>query len=112
VRKVLVSHPELDLLAIPLALQQEMAGAGAFFERMHVHGNSVTDWAGLAAITRAVGIERAVLVSDLGRADYAVDPVQGMGEFLERLIAEGFTPAEIDLMARRTPARLLGLDPW
>lgn len=112
VRKVLVSHPELHGLAIPLAMQQEMASEGAFFERMHVHGNSVTDWSRLAEIMRAVGIERTVLVTDLGRADYAVDPIQGMGEFLDRLADQGFSQAEIDLMARRTPARLLGLDPW
>jgi hypothetical protein len=35
-----------------------------------------------------------------------------MQEFLQQLAGEGFSPAEIDLMARRTPARLLGLDPW
>jgi len=70
------------------------------------------DWAELAAITRAVGVQRAVLVTDLGSADYSMDPVQGMAEFLDRLSAEGFGQDEIDLMARRTPARLLGLDPW
>lgn len=112
VRKILVSHPELRVLAIPLAMQQEMVNEGAFFERMHVHGNSVADWPGLAEIMRAVGIERTVLVTDLGRADYAVDPIQGMDDFLDRLVEQGFSQAEIDLMARRTPARLLGLDPW
>lgn len=112
VRKVLVSHPELQALAIPLAMQREMAREGAFFERMHVHGNSVADWAGLAGITRAVGVERTVLVTDLGRADYAADPIQGMAEFLDRFADQGFSEAEIDLMARRTPARLLGLEPW
>jgi hypothetical protein len=89
-----------------------MAKEGAFFERMHVHGNSVADWQGLAAITRAVGVERAVLVTDLGRADYALDPVQGMSDFVQRFAELGFSPAEIDLMARRTSARLLGLEPW
>lgn len=112
VRKILVSHPELHSLAIPLAMQQEMANEGAFFERMHVHGNSVTDWPGLAEIMRAVGVERTILVTDLGATNYPWNPIQGMGEFLERLADQGFSQAEIDLMARRTPARLLGLDPW
>lgn len=112
VRKVLVNHPELNSLAIPLTMQEEMAAEGAFFERMHLHGNSLTDLRGLAGITRAVGIERTALVTDLGAAKYALDPIQGMQEFLQQLAGEGFSPAEIDLMARRTPARLLGLDPW
>jgi hypothetical protein len=110
VDKVLVNHPELNSLTIPLPVQQEMAAAGAYFERMHLHGNSATDARGLAEITRAVGIERTVLVTDLGRADYAVDPIQGMAELLRQFTEQGFSQAELDLMARRTPARLLGLD--
>ena len=111
VRKVLVSHPELVLLALPVALQADMAAEGAFFERMHLHGNTATDWAGLAAVTRAVGVERNVLVTDLGAVQYPLDPVEGMRDFLAQFRAQGFTPAELDLMARRTPARLLGLEP-
>jgi len=112
IRKLLVNHPELNSLAIPLAMQKDMAAEGAFFERMHLHGNSVTDLPGLAAVTRAVGIERTVLVTDLGAAVYDLDPVQGMREFLQQMAAQGFSQAEIDLMAQRTPARLLGLEPW
>lgn len=112
VRRVLVTHPELDSVAIPLTLQKAMAAEGAFFERMHLHGNSSTDLPGLAAITRAVGIERTVLVTDLGAAKYDLDPVQGMREFLQQMADQGFSQAEIDLMARWTPARLLGLDSW
>jgi hypothetical protein len=112
VRKVLVNHPELNSLAIPLAMQQAMASEGAFFERMHLHGNSATDLPGLAAMTRAVGVERTVLVTDLGAAVYDVDPVQGMRELLQQTATQGFGQGEIDLMARQTPARLLGLDPW
>jgi hypothetical protein len=112
VRKVLVNHPELNSLAIPLAMQKAMASEGAFFERMHLHGNSATDLPGLAAMTRAVGVERTVLVTDLGAAVYDLDPVQGMREFLQQMATQGFSQAEIDLMARQTPARLLGLDPW
>lgn len=112
IRKLLVNHPELNSVAIPLAMQKDMAAEGAFFERMHLHGNSATDLPGLTAITRAVGIEQTVLVTDLGAAVYDLDPVQGMREFLQQMAAQGFSPADLDLMARRTPARLLGLDPW
>jgi len=112
VRKVLVNHPELNSLAIPLAMQKAMASEGAFFERMHLHGNSATDLPGLTAMTRAVGVERTVLVTDLGAAVYDVDPVQGMRELLQQMATQGFSQVEIDLMARQTPARLLGLDPW
>lgn len=58
---------------------------------------------------RAVGIDRTVLVTDLGRTD-AVDPVTGMQEMLEELGKQGFNRTELDLMARQTPARVLDLD--
>jgi hypothetical protein len=109
VRKVLVSHPEIGFLAIPLDIQRAMAAEGAYFERMHLHGNSCVDWAGLAAVMRAVGFARTVLVTDLGRPD-AVDPVTGMQEMLEELEKQGFSRAELDRMARQAPARLLNLD--
>ena len=109
VRKFLVSHPEIRFLAIPLDVQLALAAEGAHFERMHLHGNSCVDWAGLAAIMRAVGIERTVLVTDLGRAD-AVDPVTGMQEMLDELARQGFHESELDLMTHETPARLLGIE--
>ena len=74
-----------------LVVQRAMAAEGAYFERMHLHGNSGVDWAGLAAVMRAVGIDRTVLVTDLGRTD-AVDPVTGMQEMLaptSALIGQG-----------------------
>ena len=109
VRKFLVSHPEINFLAIPLDVQRAMAAEGVYFERMHLHGNSCVAWAGLAAVMRAVGIDRTVLVTDLGRTD-AVDPLTGMQEMLEALGKQGFSRNELDLMAQRTPARLLNLD--
>jgi hypothetical protein len=36
----------------------------------------------------------------------------GMRGLLVQFRAQGFTESDLDLMARRTPARLLGLDPW
>ena len=108
-RKFLVSHPEISFLAIPLDVQRALAAEGAYFERMHLHGNSCVDWPGLAAVMRAVGIERTVLVTDLGRAD-AVDPVTGMREMLDEMARHGFNEAELDLMTRETPARLLGIE--
>lgn len=43
---------------------------------------------------------------------YDLDPVQGMPEFLQQMAGQSFGQAEIDLMTRGTPARLLGLEPW
>jgi len=54
---------------------------------------------------RAVGAEHCILSSDLGQP---VNPVhtEGWKIFLEMLRKAGITGGEIDLMARRNPARL------
>jgi hypothetical protein len=50
---------------------------------------------------------RKVDLQSLARAARAA----GMRGFLVQLRVQGFTEAELDLMARRSPARHLGLEP-
>ena len=56
----------------------------------------------------AVGPERAVMSTDFGQ-DKSPHPADGMRLFIEEMLACGVPAAAIDLMARRNPARLLGL---
>lgn len=57
---------------------------------------------------RALGVERCFVASDLGQHDNA-HPIEGMRMWLRILALHGFSPAEIDHLARRHPAQLLGL---
>ncbi len=57
---------------------------------------------------RAVGVENCVASTDLGQHDNA-HPIEGFRMWLRILVAHGFSAADIDVMARRNPARLLGL---
>jgi hypothetical protein len=59
---------------------------------------------------RRVGLENFIIASDLGQSGNPPPP-QGLADFISALLAEGVTEAEIDDLVRRTPARLLGLDP-
>lgn len=59
---------------------------------------------------RSVGPERCILASDLGQRDNA-HPVEGFRMFLRMMRNYGITDAELDLLARRNPARLLDLPP-
>ena len=58
---------------------------------------------------RAVGPEHVILSSDLGQAGNAF-PVDGLAVFYEMLRKKGFTDAELDLMGKTNPAKLLGLN--
>jgi GNAT superfamily N-acetyltransferase len=57
---------------------------------------------------RAVGAVNCVASTDLGQHDNA-HPIEGFRMWLRILRTLGFSEAEIDVMARRNPARLLGL---
>ncbi len=57
---------------------------------------------------RKVGIEHAILSSDLGQAGNPL-PADGFATFMEALRKKGFTDQELDQMAKQNPARLLGL---
>ena len=48
-------------------------------------------------------------LDDLGQEGNPTHP-DGLRDYIDALRAEGITDDEIDLMARRNPARLLGLE--
>jgi len=56
-----------------------------------------------------MGAEHCVLSTDLGQV-YNPSPVQGMRMFIVNLLQLGISEKEIDLMTRKNPAMLLGLD--
>jgi microsomal dipeptidase-like Zn-dependent dipeptidase len=74
-----------------------LTGAGKEFE--------VADY--VKAI-RAVGVEHCILASDLGQAGNPVHP-EGLEEFFRALRVTGISEADIEVMAKRNPARALGI---
>ena len=62
-----------------------------------------------AAVIRTIGAEHFLISSDLGQAGNP-DHVAGLRAFFRALGEAEISEAQIDLMARRNPARLLGLD--
>ena len=57
---------------------------------------------------KAVGARNCVLSTDLGQAENPIHPM-GFKVFIQELMAAAITTDEIDLMARKNPARLLDL---
>lgn len=102
-------------MAVPTSLtveQAQRAGQlGAFIE--FTSGTLATPNAQvkvdrLADDIRKVGIEHAVLSSDLGQAGNPL-PADGYATYIDALRKKGFTDQELDRMAKQNPARLLGL---
>lgn len=110
VRRILVTHPEITFIRLPVEVQQELAQLGVLFERCYVRPPLYSaDWDELARIIRQVGVKSTVLATDLGQPENP-DPITGYKEMLEQLHRRGFNWEELEIMTRLNPAQLLGLD--
>ena len=94
-----------------LAHAVEMADRGAMIEFTYLTcmpgGFAAThDPATFARAMAAVGPARAIMSTDFGQ-DRSPHPAVGMQLFIDEMLRAGLTAADVDLMARRNPARLL-----
>lgn len=108
VRRILVTHPEIFFIQLPVSTQRDLAGPDLFFERCFAREIFARDWDGLARDIREVGVESTVLATDLGQAD-TPHPVEGMRQMLAEYEKRGFSRDELRAMSCESPARLLGL---
>jgi|SRR5215472_15298208 len=112
VNRIIVTHP-MQGLNMTIEQQKEAAGMGALLEYCYVgtlpfSGASQKPMSSYAQNMKAVGPAHIIMSTDLGNA---VNPVHtaGMRSYIQALLKEGITQDEIDLMARKNPAYLLGL---
>jgi hypothetical protein len=113
--RALMTHA-LETLVGPdhtLAHVQELADRGAMIEFTYLTcipgGFAATEAPDtFARAMAAVGPERAIMSTDFGQTR-SPHPAEGMRLFIAEMLRCGLPPAAIDLMARRNPARLLGL---
>jgi hypothetical protein len=115
--RIIVTHPLLKEVGMSVEMQKEAAEMGALLEYPFnailpsnpVWGGGSSSLEEYVEAIRAVGPEHCVLSSDLGQP---MNPVHtdGLIAFFEQLKGKGFTPAEIDGMAKRNPAKVLGLE--
>ena len=97
-----------------LAHVVEMADRGAVIEFTYLScmpGGFAATHAPMefARAIAAVGPARAIMSTDFGQ-DRSPRPAVGMRMFIDEMLRAGLGEADVDLMARRNPARLLGLE--
>ncbi len=107
-RKIVVTHPEIFFIQLPVSIQTELAGPGVYFERCFFRKIFALDWDRLAASIREVGVASTVLATDLGQPDNP-DPVDGFGRLLDEFGRRGFSKRALEMMAVENPAELLGV---
>ena len=114
VARIVVKHPLFNVVTMSMAQMKEAAGLGAFLELCAnqvlptVPAATAIKIESYAEAIKAIGAEHFILSSDLGQPHHPVH-TEGWKIFLASLKKQGITDAQIDLMARRNPAQLLGL---
>jgi hypothetical protein len=113
-RLVITHASSADVLdrALTLEEQKRLARMGVFLEYVGlelVHESLGHGQSHMAEMIKAVGAEHCIMSTDMGLA-FEPPPVEGMKTAISSLLDRGFTQAEIELMVKANPAKLLGLD--
>lgn len=99
VHSIIITHPEYPVQNLSAEDQIALAQKGAFLERCFAPSFSgKVPWERMFANIRASGPEHSFLSTDLGQPDNP--PIEdGLALMADRLLAAGFSEAEIRLMA-------------
>lgn len=111
IRGMVATHGMSAPTSLTIDQAREAVRYGAFIEFVSGTLANATAQARLDRIAediRAIGVDHAILSSDLGQAGNAL-PADGYATYLEALRRKGFTDRELDVMAKENPAKLLGL---
>jgi len=111
VAHMVVTHAMLAPVRMSIPQMREAASLGAYLE--FVYNGLIGPYKEFQVgdYTRAmheIGANYCIVASDLGQVGNPLHP-DGFAAFLDALANAGIGAAEIDLMARKNPARVLGL---
>jgi len=122
VKHVIVTHAMAEVPGLNLEQMKQVAALGGYLEVIFLNTWMGPDaphpwmrtWRKVsaedaAAAMKAVGAEHFVLGSDLGQTGNPVHP-DGYKMLVAGLKKAGMSDAELDLMMRKTPAKILGLE--
>jgi len=116
IQHVVATHGMSGPTNLSVAQAQEFGRLGGYVE--FVYGGTLEKGSTLtlekyAEWIKAVGPQHCILSTDLGGARPYPRPMPtaGMLEFMERLHKLGISVADINLMAKTNPAKVLGLEP-
>ncbi len=109
-----LDHPLLELNKLLLEEMQELADLGVYVgtycqPMIPSLYQPVVDPMETVRTIKAIGPERCIIGSDFGQVLH-MDSIDGMRVFIRALLGFGITPAEVKMMIKDNPARLMWLD--
>jgi hypothetical protein len=111
VENILVTHAELDVVSVSKEDQGKMVDMGAYIEHSFTPCTHLRQRLNPRHIVEAiehVGAEHCVMSSDMGQPVNPL-PREGFRIFVKTMLHLGIPQADIDIMIRKNPAKLLGL---
>lgn len=115
---VLVTHPLLESVGMNMEQMQQAVAMGAYLEFVSSFANEEATIQEYAKAIKEIGAEHCIVSSDRGQGrgeeghdSPAMSHVEGLALAAQALRKNGFSEAELDLMFKTNPARLLGLEP-
>lgn len=108
VQKIVIDHPELALTGLTIPEQRRLQQYGVYFLRCAVYLDLSRSYGDVRKNLSLLGCADTVLSTDCGHIGLPCWP-ELMEEYLQYLADHGITEAELDIMAKDNPARLLGL---
>jgi Family of unknown function (DUF6282) len=122
VKNILVTHALTNIPGLTMDQVKQVTQMGAYIEYCYLQSMTGPDaqhawmkhWSkvslkDLAGVVREIGAKSLVLSTDLGQHANMTHP-DGMEDMITGLLKEGVSQADIDMMVKRNPARLLGLE--
>jgi len=111
VKKILVTHADLDVVSVPKEDQRRMAEMGATIEHSFTpctHLRQRLDPRRIVEAIDYVGAENCVMSSDMGQPVNPI-PREGFRMFVKTMLHLGISRGDVDTMIRDNPAKLLGI---
>ena len=108
-RKIVLTHPDLPVISMPVELQRRLAERGVFFERtfnVTTPPYRAMTMAQLAARIREVGPASTILATDFGQP-HNPTPAEGLETYVAGLLEHGFSAAQIRPMVGEHARALL-----
>ncbi len=122
VKNILITHALTNIPGLSMEQAKQVTQMGAYIEYCYLQSMTGPDaqhawmrhWSkvslkDVAKVVGEIGAQHVVLSTDLGQHAMMTHP-DGMEDMITGLLKEGVSQADIDLMVKKNPAKLLGLE--
>lgn len=105
--RTVLTHPEWERTVVPGEIQAQLAALGVAIEKNWINiADGPCPIETMMHNIRLAGCEHVYIATDRGQAG-AETPLEGMLRFIELLLDQGFSDAEIKMMIQTVPASLV-----